>query len=577
MPTARRTRVGCSRWVRHAKTASAEDDQADDSGDPAMEHVRGGDVRDRREQRAAHQRPVGEDEGRFGRGDVRPEQQQGEGDPGREGREDREPLARAAPADARRVTRPDRDVDEDRDEDQGAREVRRDGLPAVAEADRLTAEPGLEADEPDRRQRRPQDRAPVAIVADGQDGEGQDLEADDDGDGPMEPLEPRLRVAEGRDQLAVAQRPVRAAEPGIRRTDDDPDRDQPESGRESQRGELLEAVHEALILPRRRLPADRDTLSAMTPRRWLPLLALLALVAVACGAGGPSAAPSTADAWGPPATPPKLTPVLVTNAIAKGKARILFLYLDAKNNVASAPDRTAKVAFYDLDTDPAKPVTSADGEFVWTIENERGMYVVNVDLPTAGNWGAEFTTEAPGSPAETVRLQFPVRDSVPTIGIGQKAPASKTPTAADVGGDLTKISTDKAPDPAFYQTSVADALAAHKPIMLVFATPEVLHQPAVRPDARPFQADRRGQPGRDVHQRRAIPAQDRRRLAPAGARCEQPAPGDGHHQRMGPAVRAVDLRGRPERGRPGLVRSDDHAGRARRDPAGHHRGRLTAR
>jgi hypothetical protein len=130
------------------------------------------------------------------------------------------------------------------------------------------------------------------------------------------------------------------------------------------------------------------------------------------------------------------------------------------------------VAFYDLDTDRNKPVATADGAFVWTIENERGMYVVNVNLPTAGNWGAEFTTEAPGSPAETVRVQFPVRDSVPTIGIGQKAPASKTPTASDVGGDLAKVSTDAKPDPAFYQTSVADALAAHEPFMLIFATPK---------------------------------------------------------------------------------------------------------
>jgi hypothetical protein len=206
----------------------------------------------------------------------------------------------------------------------------------------------------------------------------------------------------------------------------------------------------------------------MVPRRLLLLLSTLALLATACGASAPSAS----DAWGPPATPPKLTPVLVTNAIAKGDARILFLYLDANNNVASAPDRTAKVAFYDLDTDRNKPVATADGAFVWTIENERGMYVVNVNLPTAGNWGAEFTTEAPGSPAETVRVQFPVRDSVPTIGIGQKAPASKTPTASDVGGDLAKVSTDAKPDPAFYQTSVADALAAHEPFMLIFATPK---------------------------------------------------------------------------------------------------------
>jgi hypothetical protein len=165
-------------------------------------------------------------------------------------------------------------------------------------------------------------------------------------------------------------------------------------------------------------------------------------------------------------------PFLVTNAIGCGKSRILMLYLDSTNRPASAPDRTVKVAFYDLARDPNKVVATTDGSFVWTIENDRGMYVLDVDLPEAGTWGAEFTTEAPGSAAETVRLTFDVRTSLPTIQVGQAAPASKTPTAADVGGDLSKVSTDTKPDPAFYQTSVADALAAHKPFMLVFATPK---------------------------------------------------------------------------------------------------------
>ena len=53
-----------------------------------------------------------------------------------------------------------------------------------------------------------------------------------------------------------------------------------------------------------------------------------------------------------------------------------------------------------------------------------------------------------------------------------RRPSTDTPTLADVGGDVTKISTDPTPDPAFYQTSVADALAAHKPFVLVFATPK---------------------------------------------------------------------------------------------------------
>jgi hypothetical protein len=230
----------------------------------------------------------------------------------------------------------------------------------------------------------------------------------------------------------------------------------------------------------------------MPAPRSLVAACAVALVVAACSASGstgsatspagsPSASgaacatapePSDMSAWGLPATTPKLTPILVSNAIGCGQSRILMLYLDSTNTVASAPDRTVKVAFYDLGRDPNKVVATADGTFVWTIENERGMYVLDADLPEAGTWGAEFTTEAPGSPAETVRMTFPVRADLPTIQVGQAAPASKTPTAADVGGDLSKISTDQNPDPAFYQTSVADALAAHKPFMLIFATPK---------------------------------------------------------------------------------------------------------
>jgi hypothetical protein len=182
--------------------------------------------------------------------------------------------------------------------------------------------------------------------------------------------------------------------------------------------------------------------------------------------------PPELPAWGPPATTPALLPVLVTNYVACGKARILFLYLDASNNVRSAPNRSARVAFYDLGSDPDKVVTSADGAFVWTIQDERGMYIVDVELPEAGIWGAEFTTEAPGSGAETVRLTFEVHDASPTVAVGAQAPISRTPTLADAGGDIRKISTDSDPDPAFYSTSVADALAAHKPFVVIFATPK---------------------------------------------------------------------------------------------------------
>ncbi len=120
-------------------------------------------------------------------------------------------------------------------------QVRRDRLPAVAETDGLAPEPGLEPDETDRRDGRPEERRLVAMITEGQDGEAQDLESDDRRDGPMDPLDPRLGVIDRWEQLAVAERPVGAAEPGVRGAHDDADDDQQDRGPERERGKLLEA------------------------------------------------------------------------------------------------------------------------------------------------------------------------------------------------------------------------------------------------------------------------------------------------------------------------------------------------
>jgi hypothetical protein len=82
-----------------------------------------------------------------------------------------------------------------------------------------------------------------------------------------------------------------------------------------------------------------------------------------------------------------------------------------------------------------------------------------------------FVTEAPGKPQEAIGVSFQVRETGTTIAIGATAPASDTPTGDDVGWDLAKLSTDTTPDPAFYQLSLADALAAGRPFVVAFATP----------------------------------------------------------------------------------------------------------
>jgi hypothetical protein len=193
-------------------------------------------------------------------------------------------------------------------------------------------------------------------------------------------------------------------------------------------------------------------------------------------AGGCQTAPDPGSLpdWQPPSTTPAIYPQIIANPgeLTCGKNRLLFSFLDPNNNVLSKPDRTAHVALYDLGRDATKPFTSVDGTFVWAIQDVRGLYIANVDFPEAGAYGAEVTTSAPGSPAVAIRVTFSVDPTSPTVRVGQKAPSTKTPVAADVNGDLAQISTDSTPDPTFYKLSEDQALATHQPFVMIFATPK---------------------------------------------------------------------------------------------------------
>ena len=123
-----------------------------------MQDVRGRELGQRRDQRPAHQRPVREDQRRVA-SPVTCEPKSSSANvvsaPNAASSVNR--WLRAAAADAGRVTGPDREVDEQPDQQHRRGQVGRDRLAGVAEADRLATEPGLEADEHDGAQRRPED------------------------------------------------------------------------------------------------------------------------------------------------------------------------------------------------------------------------------------------------------------------------------------------------------------------------------------------------------------------------------------------------------------------------------------
>ena len=98
------------------------------------------------------------------------------------------------------------------------------------------------------------------------------------------------------------------------------------------------------------------------------------------------------------------------------------------------------------------------------------VYVVpKVNLDRPGPWQVVAMLKGPNG-LEASRVPGPTvlrSSSVP--GVGDRPPRIHTPTAASVGGDLSKIDTRIPPD-QMHKVDFADALGK-KPIVLVFATP----------------------------------------------------------------------------------------------------------
>lgn len=194
------------------------------------------------------------------------------------------------------------------------------------------------------------------------------------------------------------------------------------------------------------------------------LIAVAALLA-ACTPGPTPTAPVAAS----PSQAGGVLPTIISSELVVGPNRVLFSFLDSSGSrPVGAPERQASVTF---EGPGGEAVTTPEATFIWAIEGTSGLYVTEADFPTAGDWTATFTTSAPDSPEQTVPFGFQVKDDASVVRPGEPAPSVETPTLADVDGDVARVSSDTEPVEAFYETSVADALAADEPFVLVFATP----------------------------------------------------------------------------------------------------------
>jgi hypothetical protein len=206
----------------------------------------------------------------------------------------------------------------------------------------------------------------------------------------------------------------------------------------------------------------------------LCLIAAPAVVIAACG-GDPTEMNSPRAASPEPFNSPykdaKAFPVFISSEIVVGKNRFLVGLLDDNDAPIGVPAIDVRISFFDLEESDTEPASQRDMDFIWTIPGERGVYVTHAAFDHPGEWGAEVSIQGKGID-ERLKGSFLVTREASTPAIGESAPSVDTPTADDVDGDLSKISTDTHPSRRFYELSVSEALSRSKPFVLTFATPK---------------------------------------------------------------------------------------------------------
>jgi hypothetical protein len=101
----------------------------------------------------------------------------------------------------------------------------------------------------------------------------------------------------------------------------------------------------------------------------------------------------------------------------------------------------------------------------------KGIWVTPTEFAEAGAWGAQITVEQDNEPPRLTRVSFEVKPKFSAPGYDEPAPRSVTQTIDDVGGDVSRLCSNRPPC-AMHTTSIASAIeAGQKPLVVVFATP----------------------------------------------------------------------------------------------------------
>jgi len=200
----------------------------------------------------------------------------------------------------------------------------------------------------------------------------------------------------------------------------------------------------------------------------------LAACFIAAGCGGSSSAqeepnaPTLEELWRAPGEDVAIVPG--TADFGPGDVRFTFLVIDGQGRVVTRP--TAKLWLArGLKSRPFARTTAAS-ESIGVGKSEPGepteVFVAHLQLKKPGTYW--LLAEPVGGRKIQAVGNVVVKSQTAAPDVGAPAIASNTPTLDDA--TLDQLSTSTTPDPELYKISIADALAAKKPFVVVFATPK---------------------------------------------------------------------------------------------------------
>ena len=171
--------------------------------------------------------------------------------------------------------------------------------------------------------------------------------------------------------------------------------------------------------------------------------------------------------------------ILATTDLSLGPNRISFL-LAGPDGIVTIPEASVTSVYSPPDGSPGLPKETATAPLhVWPY-GVRANYATELTFDKPGNWRLDIRVVSGKGQVTTTRIPLKVKDVSLTPVIGSQPPRTDNKTLEDVTS-LKELTSWYSPDPELYAMTIADAVASHKPLMLVFSSPSICTSPTCGP------------------------------------------------------------------------------------------------